>query len=219
MAHPNSIQPETTLSLSARGSVNRAPDLAYINAGVETEAKTAAEALAENAKRMNGVFEALEAAGIEPRDIQTSNFNVSPNYDYSRDGPPRLIGYRASNQVRAKVTDLDGLGATLDSLVSAGGNTLNGIQFGLEDDSEARDEARALAMSDALARAELYASAAGYSVSRIVSISEGGGGGGVPAPFLAARSAADFESAPSPVSGGELEFSANVNVLFELTKN
>ncbi|MEO0883165.1 MAG: SIMPL domain-containing protein, partial [Pseudomonadota bacterium] len=110
-AHPNSIQPETTLSLSARGVVDRAPDLAYITVGVETEAKTAAEALSENAERMNGVFAALEDAGIADSDIQTSNFSVSPNYDYSRDGPARLIGYRASNQVRAKVTDLDSLGA------------------------------------------------------------------------------------------------------------
>ncbi|MEM9668246.1 MAG: SIMPL domain-containing protein [Pseudomonadota bacterium] len=218
-AHPNSIQPETTLSLSARASVSRAPDIAYITAGVETEAKTAGDALAENARRMNGVFGALGDAEIEEKDIQTSNFSISPNYDYSRDGPPRLIGYRASNQVRAKVTDLDNLGTTIDSLVEAGGNNLNGIQFGLEDDSNARDEARRKAVADAMARAELYADATGYDVVRIVSISEGGSMTVAPMPFLATRAEASFaDAAPSPVSAGELDFSATVNVLFELSK-
>ncbi|MEM6410409.1 MAG: SIMPL domain-containing protein [Pseudomonadota bacterium] len=219
MVHPNSIQPETTLNISSRASVDRTPDLAYINAGVETEARTAAEALSENAERMNGVFAALEAAGIEEKDIQTSNFNVSPNYDYSRDGPPRLVGYRATNQVRAKVSDLDNLGATLDSLVNAGGNTLNGIQFGLEDSSEALNNAREDAVTQAIERAELYAGAAGYSVGRIVSISEGGGDGNFQPPVAAlSRAAADFESARSPVAAGELSFAASVNVIFELTK-
>ncbi|MEO1407538.1 MAG: SIMPL domain-containing protein [Pseudomonadota bacterium] len=208
------------MSLTARASVDRAPDLAFINAGVQTDAKTAADALAENAERMNGVFAALKAAGVEERDIQTSNFSVSPNYDYSRDAPPRLIGYRASNQVRAKVTDLDALGETLDSLVSAGGNTLNGIQFGLEDSSGALNEARRDAIVDAVSRAELYADAAGYRIVRIVSISEGGGGGGYQPPIALARAAvADVESAPSPVSGGELQFSASVSLVFELAQD
>ena len=216
--NPNSIQPETTLSISATGTSVREPDLAYINAGVQTDAKTAADALADNAARMNGVFDALKAAGIAERDIQTSSFNLSLNYDYSGEGPPKLIGYNATNQVRAKVTDLENLGQTLDALVSAGGNTLNGIQFGLEDDSAARDEARRKAMTDALARAELYADAAGYRVGRIVSISEGGGNF-QPVPRLARAQAELSAAAPTPVASGELTYSASVNVLFELEKN
>ena len=70
-AHPNSIQPETTISLSAEGSVKREPDLAYLNAGVQTQGETAQAAMSANAAAMNGVFEALEAANIEASDLQT----------------------------------------------------------------------------------------------------------------------------------------------------
>lgn len=214
----NSIQPETTLSLSATGSVTRAPDIAFITAGVQTEGETASAALSENAARMNGVFDALRSTGIADRNIQTSNFSISPNYDYSSTRSARLVGYTATNTVTAKVTDLEALGQTVDSLVRAGGNTLNGITFGLEDDSEARDEARNIAMQTAIARAELYAEAAGYRIARIVSISEGGGST-PPMPMMMARAQADFSSAaPSPVSSGELDLAITVNVVFELEK-
>ncbi|MEL7482626.1 MAG: SIMPL domain-containing protein [Pseudomonadota bacterium] len=214
-ANANSIQPETTLSISATGTVVREPDIAHISAGVETEAETAANALAENAERMTGVFEALERAGVEKRDIQTSNFNISPKYNYPRDRAPRLSGYTATNTVTARITDLEALGETIDALVEAGGNTLNGITFGLEDDSEARDEARRLAMEAALARAELYAEAAGYRVARIVSIAEGGAP--PPMPLMMARAEAGV-SAASPIAAGELDLRADVTVLFELVR-
>lgn len=213
----NSIQPETTLSISAEGSVTRVPDIAFITAGVQTEAKDASTALAENSERMNGVVDALKSAGVPDRNIQTSNFSISPSYDYSGEGPARLVGYTANNMVTAKVTDLDNLGRTVDSLVRAGGNTLNGISFGLEDDTEARDEARKLAMATALARAELYAEAAGYRVARIVTISESGGRT-PPMPMMMARAESDSFAGSSPVSSGELDLSMTVNVLFELAK-
>lgn len=216
--HANSIQPETTLNISADGVVKRAPDIAFINAGVQTEAATADAALSENARRMNGVFAALKGAGVEDRHIQTSNFNISPRYNYEQRGTPRLNGYTASNSVRAKITDLDTLGATIDALVKAGGNTLNGVSFGLEDDTAARDEARRLAIQAATSRAELYAREAGYSVARIVSISETGAPRFQPGPQIAFARAEASGAAPSPVSGGELDFSAQVNVVFELRK-
>ncbi len=213
--HPNSIQPETTLSISAEADVKREPDIAFISAGVRTEAETAAAAVRENAERMNGVVEALRDAGVAERDMQTSNFSVQPRYDYSRDRtPPRLIGYLATNQITAKVDDLGNLGATIDALVEAGGNTFNGVRFALEDESEARDEARRLAIADALSRADLYAEATGLSVKRIVTISENVSYRG-PRPIAVARAAA-LEADTTPIAAGEVGYTATVNVTFEL---
>lgn len=218
--HPASIQPETTLSLSATGKAMREPDIAFISTGVQTEAETAEAAMADNREAMNGVFEALREVGIEERNIQTSNFQLYPRYDYiETDEGPRgrreLAGYVVSNQVTAKITDLDTVGATLDSLVSAGGNTFNGIRFALEDDSAARDEARRQAISDALARAELYAGATGYEVARIVTISEHEMGGG-PRPQMAMARMESADAAPTPIAGGEIGYEVQVNVTFEL---
>ena len=174
--HPNSIQPETTVSISATGSVEKTPDIAVMTTGVQTEARTAVEASAENARQMAAVFKAVEKAGIAEKDMQTSNFSLSPRYDYSsRAGSQRLVGYTASNQLSVTVRDLDKLGETMDAIISAGSNTFNGLQFALDDPSEALDEARREAMQEARERAELYAAAAGLKVKRIVTISESGG--------------------------------------------
>lgn len=217
--HPNSIQPETTLSISATGEVKREPDIAFINAGVSTEAETASEAMQANAAAMTGVFEALEAALIARRDMQTSNFSLQPRYDYSSrssgssSSSSRLVGYTASNQLTVKVRDLDALGETMDALVEAGGNTFSGLSFALDDDRGAKDEARGIAMRDAITRAELYAAASGYEVARIVTISESGGYQPQPQMMRAMRSEA---AASTPVASGEVGYSVTVNVVFEL---
>jgi len=86
MEHPamnhNSIQPETTLDISAEGEVMRAPDIAFITAGVQADAETAQAAMQQQANAMTGVFDALAKAGIEKKDMQTSNFSLQPRYTY-----------------------------------------------------------------------------------------------------------------------------------------
>ena len=76
MGHPNSIQPETTINVSAEARIDRAPDIAFVTAGVTEERATAKEAMAAQASAMNGVFEALRAAGIADRDMQTSGLSL-----------------------------------------------------------------------------------------------------------------------------------------------
>ena len=149
--------------------------------------------------------------------MQTSNLSLQPRYDYSnRDGsPPEVVGYTASNQVTVKVRNLDNLGQTLDAIVEDGGNTISGLSFGLEDEATARDEARRDAIEIATARAELYADAAGYTVARIVTISESSSDMGGPQPMMAMRAESD---SATQVSGGEVGYSVTVNVTFELVK-
>ncbi len=224
--HPNSIQPETTVMISADGVSHSQPDIAIVSAGVQADASTAGEAMAGQAKSMTGVFESLSAAGVGPKDMQTSNLSLYPRYDYievtnedgSTQGVQRLIGYTASNELTIKIRDLSKLGEMLDKLVAAGGNTFNGVTFGLDDASEAQDEARRMAMKDATARAKLYADAAGLKVKRIVSITESGGYSPDPMPMARMMGMAKDEAYSTPIAAGEVGYSANVTVLFELTK-
>lgn len=216
--HANSIQPETTLSVTASGEVNREPDIATITAGVQTDADTASQAMNQNAAAMDGVYSALEAAGIAARDMQTSNLSLQPRYDYSnRDGaPPKVTGYTASNQLTVIVRDLDALGETMDAVVGQGGNTISGLQFSLDDPSEAKDEARRMAIETAVARANLYAEATGYRLARIVTINEKSSEGYQPMPMMAMR--AEAADASTKVSRGEVGYSVTVDVTFELRK-
>jgi uncharacterized protein YggE len=221
----NSIQPETTLTINAEAKINVAPDIAYISAGVTEERATASEAMAAQASAMNGVFAALKSAGIAAKDMQTSGLSLYPRYDYievpvrggGTRGEQKLAGYVASNQITARVRDLDSLGKTIDSLVKAGGNTFSGVTFALDNDKALKNDARTQAMKEALAKADLYASAAGLRVARIVTISEGYEYSPQPVMMARAEMAADA-GAPTPVAAGEVGVTASVSVLFELVK-
>ncbi len=204
------------LSLNATGTVRTAPDMARLNAGVTTTAKTAKAALRSNRGRMNAVFKALKNAGIKERDIKTSNLNVSPIYaPYSnttpRDQQQRITGYTASNQVVAVVHNLDTLGSAIDALVESGANNIGGISFGLEDQQSALSQARKQAIENVMDKAEVYAKATGFEIGAIVNMSESGGYR--PQQQMAY---ARMESAPTPIAAGQLNSSITVNVTFEI---
>lgn len=211
------VDPRGRLNLSATGAVNLTPDLANLRAGVVTEAKTAIDALAENRVRMNEVFRVLKAAGINQRDIQTSNLNVSPIYSTNagtKQKPERHItGYRTNNQVTVIVRNLGGLGKAIDALVTSGANTIGGVSFGLEDQQAANDLARKAAIAKLLAKAELYADAAGFEIGDILSISESGGHRTRPNMAFSYRT---MESAPTPIAAGAITNAITVNASFEI---
>ena len=141
-----------TITISGKGSVKAAPDMVNVSAGVESQAPTAKDALAKNTAAMTKVVEALKSEGIAPEDIQTMNFSVNPRYEDRDDARPRrIVGYSVYNSVYVATRDTAKLGAILDQLVSAGANTIGGISFGIAKPEEMENEARKLAMEDAIA--------------------------------------------------------------------
>ena len=207
----------TTLSISAYGEVKAAPDKATITLGVQTSAPAAAQAMADNAARMNQVIAALRKQGLADKDIQTSNLSLSAQYEYEQNKPPRLTGYQASNDVTITVNDLKKLGPAIDAVTAAGVNQINGIGFGLEDPQAAEDQARLKAVQALQAKAQLYAGAAGYRIGRLVNLSEGGGGS-PPVLYAPKVMAMAARAAPTPVEAGELTVRADVSGLYELAR-
>ncbi len=204
----------TLLSVSAEGASEARPDMATINLGVTTEAQTAAAALADNARRMTALTAALRRAGVAERDIQTSNVSVYPQQQYVEGQQPRITGYQANNSVVVKVRNINNTGRVIDAAVGAGGNTINGVSFSHADPDAQLDVARRAAITEARRRAELYASALGMRVQRIVAVQEGGGYA-PPMPMAAERFAMG-DAASTPISPGEIETRVNVSVTFEL---
>ena len=210
-----------TIAVDGQGEVSASPDTAYITSGVTTQAATAREALDANTEAMAQLIDTLKAAGIEERDIQTSGFSVSPNYVYSdvRDAlgysqPPRINGYTVSNTVNVRVRDIAILGAVLDQSVSVGANTINGISFAVADPGDLYDEARKLAFEDARAKARLYAEAAGVELKSIRTLSESQSYA-PPQPYMMREAAMSSDKAV-PIQSGELTFSINVQVTWEI---
>jgi len=209
-------QTPRTLSVSGEGEVRAAPDQSSLSAGVTTGAATAAQALAANSRAMNAVFATLKRLGIPDKDIQTSNFSLSPQYQVCKPGmtcPQRIVGYQVSNNVNVTVEELDKTGPVLDALVSSGSNQIGGIDFSIHDTKSLLRVARDAAVKDAIDHAQTYAKAAGVTLGPILSIQEGGGE--APRPMYRAM-AMMANAAPPPVAGGELSVSANVTITWQI---
>lgn len=206
-----------TITVTGSGQIETAPDLATITAGVASEADNAATALAEAAAAMGGMLAAVEAAGIAPEDVQTTQLGLDPIWADApemprEDGPslPSVVGYRASNMVSLRVRAVAELGGIIDAVTQAGANRLFGIEFALADPSARRDEARRLAMDDARAKAALLAEAAGVALGPVRTIREGAPQGG-PMPLMAREQMAAMDM---PTAGGSVAVQAQVEVVY-----
>lgn len=208
---------ERTITVTGQASVEVAPDMATISLGVTEQAATAGEALTAVSAVSAQIYARLEAAGIEPRDMQTSGLNLHPLYRQSpssHNEPPRIIGFSASNLVTIRVRDLNILGTVLDQVAQDGANEFRGLRFGLQVPEPLENEARILAVKDAMARAALLAGAAGVPLGPLLSLSDGGGGG---APYMAMEMASFARSADAmPVAAGEMSVSASVHMVFAI---
>jgi uncharacterized protein YggE len=209
--------PLRTLSAAGTGTANLVPDIAYLYFGVHTEKLTATEAVAENNTQTQTVIQALTEFGIDAKDIRTSNFSIWPmdKYDPASGMPTGEKTYAVDNTVYVTVRDLETLGDLLDTVVQAGANTVQSIQFDVADKDEALKTARAEAVKDAAEKAQELAAAAGVELGELQSVSfldnqnypifEGRGGGG-----------AASEAAAVPIQPGQLTFTVTVNVSYEI---
>jgi hypothetical protein len=205
---------ERTVTVSAAGEVSADPDMARISSGVVSEANTAREALDRNSAAMKKLIAGLKSAGVEPKDIQTTSFNVQPRYTNPREGQaPVINGYQVVNQVDVRIRNLAKLGELLDTLISLGANQMHGISFEVSRAETLKDEARKAAIANARRRAELFATAAGAAVGEVLSISEDVQHHGGPRPFAMARAAA-AESVP--IEAGTETLEARVTVTWAL---
>ena len=209
----------STLNLNVTSNVKKAPDMATLSAGVVTQSRTAKAAMDENARRMSAAFVALKAAGIAERDMQTSGINLTPQYTYVANQRPTIRGYEAANRVTVRIRRLENIGPVLDALVAQGVNEITGPTFGIDNPEVELDTARTEAMTTALRRAELYARASGMRVKRVMTINESGGyEPPQPRPLMMARMQATSADAETPVAPGEVTWSIQLNVQFELEK-
>lgn len=195
------------ISVTGEATVSAAPDLAQIEAGVTSEAKTAREASEANNAAMGKVLQALKGAGIAEKDFQTSRLSLQPQSAPNRPGPSAIVGYRASNRVTIRLRDVTKLANVIDTLVGAGANDIGGINFMVSNASKLLDEAREQAVADARRKAEIYAKAAGVTLGAPLSISEEGSPG--PMPY---RKMAVGMAASAPVAQGEETLQVTVSV-------
>lgn len=170
----------TELSVSGSGNITLAPNLATVDAAVETNAAAVSDAISENNRRYDRVVAALSKLGIARSDIALSsyaiNYNPKPQVEPSPSNGERY-GYTVSRSFAVKVRRIAEAGSVVDTCTSAGATGINGVNFGLADAdaNAARERATVLAVADARERADVLARAAHMHVVSIKSFDLGGG--------------------------------------------
>jgi uncharacterized protein len=204
-------EPPAVISVTGEARISVPPDLAEIDAGVTSEAKTAREASDANNAAMGKVLLALKGAGIDEKDYQTSRLSLEPENSIPKQGvPSTIIGYRASNRVSIRLHDVTKVASVIDTLVSAGANDIGGINFMVSQASKLLDDAREQAIADARRKAEIYAKAAGVTLGAPISISEGGAA----QPLFRTRLA--VATASVPIAQGEETLSITIGVTWAI---
>src|SRR5580700_486005 len=212
------ISNDRWVEVSGEGSVNAAPDFARVTLGVTSTGKTAGEAMAANAKAANALVSLIKSEGVAPADIQTSEVSISPMFSQPAPGQqtaPTITGYNVSNNVTVMVRDIPRLGGVLDKAAAAGANSIYGVGFGHNDPSALLDKARPLAVADARRKADIYATAAGARIGRLMVLTEEPGR---PPIVSFPRAYAALALAPTPIEAGEDKLTVTVTARFELTQ-
>jgi uncharacterized protein YggE len=203
--------PQRTVKVTGSTIIRSQPDEATISIGVQTQDRTANQALRDNAAKMARAINAVVAAGVSRSDIATTFINLNPNYDSSG---RTVDSYIAMNQVDVTVRDLTKVGQVIDRAVAAGANLTGGIAFKLSDQNKGRAAALSAAVQDARSQAEALAKAAGAGLGQVISIEQESSE--LPPPIFDERAKAGIAS-PTPVLPPTLEAQVSVTVVWALT--
>lgn len=204
-----------TIGVAGEGKAVAKPDIAEVSFSVVSQGSDPSRVQSDNDKKMARVIEFLKSQAIGDDDVKTTGYNLSPQYEYDRDGvkPPRVVGYTLTQSVSAKIRDINAVGKVVGGLVESGANQINGIVFSVDNPEPLKAEARTEAIAKARAQASAIASSLGVRLGKVLNFSEspiflpaalpfGGKGGG--------------EFSVSPIQPGTLEFTVSVHITYSI---
>jgi uncharacterized protein YggE len=204
---------QAVIVTNGEGLVKRAPDRAWVTIAAESRARTAQEAQRVNTDAMTAVIERVKAAGIPADAIQTTGYNLQPEFDYVN-GKQTLRGYVARNQVQVRVDALAKTGDVITAAVATGATNVSGVRFDLKDREAIERDALRLAVQDARLRANYAATGAGVSIDRVIRVDEQRDTDDGPRPMQMNMAMMRQESAQAavPIEAGEIEVRARVTL-------
>jgi uncharacterized protein len=202
---------QRTITVTGTGKVTLTPDIAYISIGVHSQDASATVATSLNNTSSQAMIDAIKAAGVGDKDIQTTNFSIYPQQQYDDNGKITGIIYMVDNTVYVTVRDLTKLGDLLDASVRAGANNISSISFDVADKTEALSQARQAAVVDARKQADELTAATGVSLGDVQTISYYDSS----APVTVQYARADMASAGSvPIQSGSMQITTTVTIVY-----
>ncbi len=234
------INAVATINVSGDAHLFAAPDIAVMDFSVKSEAKTVADAVKDNTLKMNAITQAVKTLAVDAKDLQTTNYNISPRYEYVKvlmpntpnssaentqrteyeyipNGKQVLAGYEVTSTLTIKMRDLSKIGDIIQAATDAGANEAGSLQFTIENPDTLQEQARKEAIDKAKTQAQILASQLAVKLVRIVNFSDNG------QPVIyrnSAKSTMNYaaESAvPAPaIEAGQNEITSSVNITYEI---
>ncbi len=206
------------ITVMGRGIVETPPNQASFDVSVETNAKTGKEAAVANAKQTDKVVQLLKGLLKDPKAVTTHDYQAYPDYQYNESTKKsELIGFKVTNQVLVKTSNLDSVGNLLDQVSNAGVTTINNLQFSYDKPKEIQRQSLAKAMEDAIAQAKVLAEAGGVKINgiKIIDSVNLSTEQPYPRPMMTMADAMSAKMAPAtPVSPADLKTQTQVMVVF-----
>jgi uncharacterized protein YggE len=202
-------------SVDGVGEATAIPDTAMISFGVSKTASTVESAKNQVNEIANKITQDLKNLGVSIKDIKTTNYSVSPQYDYSG-GTQRLTGYTVDTNMQVKLQPIDKASNAIDITTKDGATQVSGVQFIVDDtkQKELLNETRKKAINDAKDKAQSLSSAAGMRLGRIVDIKENAQNNPRPVPLLmSAEKSGGGE--PTQLNPGENTISTTITLSYE----
>ena len=216
-ATPGEAAPAATLTVTGRGQISRAPDLATVAVTIVTNDDSAARALSENNRRFSALGAKLGAAGIGAGDISSTSlasyFNPRPTPP-APNAPGQLFGYIVTRNVQINVNSLGATGSVVDAATAAGATQINGISYGIRDRRAVERAALAAAVTDAYEQAQTIAGAAHVQIVRILRIDDETNGPGRVVPLGAPLMRMKEDAVPTTIGPSDLDVSSSVSVTY-----
>jgi len=208
------------ITFDGEGKVYAKPDLAIVQLGMTSEATTSEDVVKKNTDKMNAITAAIKALGIADADIQTTNYNLSPKYNYTDSKGSFIDGYTLEQDIQVKIRDFNNISAVLQKATSLGANTINQLQFTIDNPDKLKAQATDIAIGKAKEKATNIASTSGLKLGKIVNVYEGGG---IIAPtpmYATAEKATGMgggASAPAPdIQTGQQEIDVTMSVTYQI---
>ena len=211
------LQNQNQITVSGEGKIYVKPDIALISLGVSSQRTTVAEVTQSNTEKMNAVIEAVKKLGIDENDIQTTNYNLTPLYDWTEKGGRIFRGYTLEQNIQVKIRDFTKIGDVLSQGTASGANLVGDLQFTIENPEQVKGQARAKAIAQAKENAQNLAKESGISLGKIINVYENyspypvmysamGKGGGI----------ADSAPAAPVIQPGQQEIDITINITYQV---
>lgn len=221
---------EKIISVTGTATTSVDPDLLVIQFGVETQEKTAKEALESNSLIMTDIINSIKNVGITEDELSTSRLNIMPIYDSYQDKQTgrytqELIGYRVSNILMVETESMDKAADIIDGAVEAGANRIDSVYFTLSPQKqlEIKDNLIAEAVKNAESKANKALAPLNHKIIGVKAVSLSEFGIPYPTPIYAQggfdMAEASIARAPTPVFSSDQDVTTTASVMFLIGSN